>query len=97
MQLHTIDWFIAIFSVAICFVPALFMAKRSGKSTAEFFASEAQLTVPAWVDGPSRFVEPWWFIASRPAFHAYTLANTPASFARHGVFIARLEGVGTDY
>jgi hypothetical protein len=34
-------------------------------------------------------VEPWWFVASRPAFHAYTLAHTPAVFARHGVFIAR--------
>ena len=56
---------------------------------AEFFAAEGAIPAPAWVDGPARFVEPWWFVASRPAFHAYTLANTPASFARHGVFIAR--------
>jgi transcriptional regulator with XRE-family HTH domain len=56
---------------------------------AEFFASEGAIPAPAWVNGPPRFVEPWWFVASRPAFHAYTLANTPASFARHGVFIAR--------
>jgi transcriptional regulator with XRE-family HTH domain len=56
---------------------------------AEFFASEGAISAPAWVDGPDRFVEPWWFVASRPAFHAYTLANTPAVFARHGVFIAR--------
>jgi transcriptional regulator with XRE-family HTH domain len=56
---------------------------------AEFFASEAAIPAPSWVDGPDRFVEPWWFVASRPAFHAYTLANTPAVFARHGVFIAR--------
>ena len=27
--------------------------------------------------------------ASRPEFDAYTLANTPATFARHGVLIAR--------
>jgi transcriptional regulator with XRE-family HTH domain len=58
-------------------------------ATAEFFAAEGGVEVPGWVDGPDRFVEPWWFIASRPAFHAYTLAHTPASFARHGVFIAR--------
>lgn len=58
-------------------------------ATAEFFAAEGGIEVPGWVDGPERFVEPWWFIASRPAFHAYTLAHTPASFARHGVFIAR--------
>lgn len=56
---------------------------------AEFFASEGLISAPAWVNGSGRFVEPWWFVASRPAFHAYTLANTPAVFARHGVFIAR--------
>jgi transcriptional regulator with XRE-family HTH domain len=55
----------------------------------EFFTRESALPPPAWVNGPDRFVEPWWFVASRPAFHAYTLANTPAVFARHGVFIAR--------
>ena len=56
---------------------------------AELFASEGAISAPAWVNAPGRFVEPWWFVASRPAFHAYTLANTPAVFARHGVFIAR--------
>jgi hypothetical protein len=30
-----------------------------------------------------------WFTSSRPAFDAYTLAHTPAAFARHGVLIAR--------
>jgi hypothetical protein len=58
-------------------------------ATAEFFAAESGIEVPDWVDGPARFVEPWWFITSRQAFHAYTLARTPAVFARHGVFIAR--------
>jgi transcriptional regulator with XRE-family HTH domain len=58
-------------------------------ATAEFFAAESGIDIPGWVNGPNRFVEPWWFVASRPAFHAYTLANTPAVFARHGVFIAR--------
>jgi transcriptional regulator with XRE-family HTH domain len=57
--------------------------------TAELFASEGAISAPAWVNEPGRFVEPWWFVASRPAFHAYVLANTPAVFARHGVFIAR--------
>ncbi len=56
---------------------------------AELFASEGAIAAPEWVDGPSRFVEPWWFLASRPAFHAYVLAHTPALLARHGVFIAR--------
>jgi transcriptional regulator with XRE-family HTH domain len=56
---------------------------------AEFFAAERALAAPTWVDGASRFVEPWWFVASRPALNAYTLAHTPAVFARHGVFVAR--------
>jgi transcriptional regulator with XRE-family HTH domain len=56
---------------------------------AELFAAEGALAAPAWVNGPGRFVEPWWFVASRPEFHAYTLAHTPALLARHGVFMAR--------
>jgi len=51
MHLHTIDWVIAIASVAICFGPALFFGKRSGKSTAEFFASGR--SVPWWLAGLS--------------------------------------------
>jgi Na+/proline symporter len=51
MQLHTIDWIIAFIAVAICFVPALFLGKRSGKSTAEFFASGR--SVPWWLAGLS--------------------------------------------
>jgi hypothetical protein len=56
---------------------------------AEHFAREAGLAAPAWVQKPERCVEPWWFISSRPELDAYTLAHTPAVFARHGVFIAR--------
>ncbi|HEV3200245.1 MAG TPA: sodium:solute symporter family protein [Bryobacteraceae bacterium] len=51
MQLHTLDWIIALISVAICFAPALFFGKRSGKSTAEFFASGR--SVPWWLAGLS--------------------------------------------
>lgn len=57
--------------------------------TAEFFARESAIPAPRWVEEPNRFVEPWWFATSRHAFDAYTLAHTPAVFARHGVFIAR--------
>jgi transcriptional regulator with XRE-family HTH domain len=56
---------------------------------AEYFAREGAISAPSWVDEPARFVEPWWFATDRPAFEAYTLAHTPAVFARHGVFIAR--------
>ena len=51
MHLHTLDWIIALASVAICFIPALFFGKRSGKSTAEFFASGR--SVPWWLAGLS--------------------------------------------
>ena len=51
MQLHTLDWVIALTAVAICFAPALFFGKRSGKSTAEFFASGR--SVPWWLAGLS--------------------------------------------
>ena len=51
MPLHTIDWIIAIASVLICFFPALAFRKRSGKNTAEFFASGR--SVPWWLAGIS--------------------------------------------
>src|SRR5579872_6841689 len=51
VHLHPLDWVIIIASLAICFVPALFMARRSGKNTTEFFASGR--SVPWWLAGLS--------------------------------------------
>ncbi len=51
MQLHLIDWIIALFCVLICFAPALFFGRRAGKSTSEFFASGR--SVPWWLAGLS--------------------------------------------
>ncbi|MBE7542188.1 MAG: Na+:solute symporter [Bryobacteraceae bacterium] len=51
MHLAPLDWLIAIGSLLICFVPALFFAKRSGKNTSEFFASGR--AVPWWLVGLS--------------------------------------------
>lgn len=51
MTLHAIDWIIAIASVLVCFLPALAFGKRSGKNTAEFFASGR--SVPWWLAGIS--------------------------------------------
>lgn len=51
MILHPIDWIIALFCVLICFLPALAFGKRSGKNTAEFFASGR--SVPWWLAGIS--------------------------------------------
>ncbi len=51
MQLHTIDWIIAVASILICFLPALAFGRRSGKNTTEFFASGR--SVPWWLAGIS--------------------------------------------
>jgi hypothetical protein len=55
---------------------------------AEFFAREAGLPAPAWVNGPRRFAVPWYFVAASTGLHAYVLAHTPVTFGRHGVFMA---------
>ncbi|HPO13288.1 MAG TPA: Na+:solute symporter [Candidatus Hydrogenedentes bacterium] len=51
MHLHAIDWIIVLFSLFICFMPALFFGKRAGKNTAEFFVSGR--SVPWWLAGIS--------------------------------------------
>jgi Na+/proline symporter len=51
MRLQLLDWIIVFLTIAVCFIPALFFAKRSGKSTAEFFASGR--SVPWWLAGLS--------------------------------------------
>jgi SSS family solute:Na+ symporter len=51
MVLRPLDWIIAAICVLICFLPALAFGKRSGKNTAEFFASGR--SVPWWLAGIS--------------------------------------------
>jgi SSS family solute:Na+ symporter len=51
MRLHPIDWLIVAISLLICFVPALFLGRRAGKSTSEFFVSGR--AVPWWLAGLS--------------------------------------------
>src|SRR6188474_417065 len=51
MNISWIDWVIAVVTILVCFVPALFLAKRSGRSTSEFFASGR--SVPWWLAGLS--------------------------------------------
>ncbi len=51
MHITWIDWVIIASSILICFVPALFLAKRSSASTSEFFASGR--SVPWWLAGLS--------------------------------------------
>jgi len=51
MHLHTIDWVIVAATLLVCFGPALFFSRRSGKNTTEFFASGR--AVPWWLAGLS--------------------------------------------
>jgi len=51
MHITLLDWMIVVATILICFVPALFFAKRSGSSTSEFFASGR--SVPWWLAGLS--------------------------------------------
>src|SRR3954471_17830980 len=51
MHLTALDWIIALLAVGICFAPALWFSRRSGKSTTEFFASGR--AVPWWLAGLS--------------------------------------------
>jgi Na+/proline symporter len=51
MRLTTLDWLIAAASVGLCFLPALYVARRGSSNTTEFFASGR--AVPWWLAGIS--------------------------------------------
>ncbi|HEY0970346.1 MAG TPA: sodium:solute symporter family protein [Gemmatimonadales bacterium] len=51
MRLTTLDWLIVVGSIVLSFVPALLMARRAGRSTAEFFTSGQ--AAPWWLIGIS--------------------------------------------
>lgn len=51
MKLQLLDWIIIAASLLICFTPALFLGKRAGKNTSEFFVSGR--SVPWWLAGLS--------------------------------------------
>ena len=51
MQLTTLDWTIVAVSIVGSFIPALWMARRAGRSTAEFFTSGR--AAPWWLIGVS--------------------------------------------
>ncbi|MDR2438859.1 MAG: Na+:solute symporter [Planctomycetaceae bacterium] len=51
LTMTSLDWVVLILSLLICFFPALFFGRRSGKNTSEFFASGR--SVPWWLIGIS--------------------------------------------
>jgi SSS family solute:Na+ symporter len=51
MHLTTLDWTIVAVSIAVSFLPAILLARRAGRSTAEFFTSGR--AAPWWLIGIS--------------------------------------------
>jgi Na+/proline symporter len=51
MRVLPIDWLIVVLTIALTFLPALLMARRAGRSTAEFFTSGR--SAPWWLIGVS--------------------------------------------
>jgi Na+/proline symporter len=51
VQLTSLDWIIVVVSLVVCFLPAALMARRAGRSSAEFFASGR--SAPWWLVGVS--------------------------------------------
>src|SRR3990170_7779944 len=51
MQLTSLDWAIVALSIVVSFLPAIWLARRAGRSTAEFFTSGH--AAPWWLIGVS--------------------------------------------
>ena len=51
MQLTSLDWWIVALSITVSFAPAVWLARRAGQSTAEFFTSGR--AAPWWLVGVS--------------------------------------------
>ncbi|MGE0354695.1 MAG: sodium:solute symporter family protein [Gemmatimonadales bacterium] len=51
MSLTSLDWLIVVISLSVAFLPALLLARRAGRSTAEFFTSGR--AAPWWLVGVS--------------------------------------------
>src|SRR5688500_497795 len=51
MRLVPLDWLIVIASIVVSFIPAVVLARRAGRSTAEFFTSGR--SAPWWLVGVS--------------------------------------------
>lgn len=56
---------------------------------AEDLCVHADEVPPAWVHGPSRFLDRAWWVSDLPSARAAALVHAPASFRRRGVMIDR--------
>jgi hypothetical protein len=55
---------------------------------AEHLAASHDLPVPSWVEDQPRFRKPWWFESRSATGVTTALAQSPAAFRRHGLFIS---------
>ena len=55
MQLNSFDWVLVAVSIAISFAPAVWLARRAGSSTAEFFTSGRAQPLSVLVASDFRF------------------------------------------
>jgi hypothetical protein len=53
----------------------------------EHLCFHADVTVPAWVMGPGRFLDRWWFVTPYRSLHPSAFVETPAALGNRGVFI----------
>ena len=53
---------------------------------AEHVAATRQVSCPAWVREPERFLERFWFVSGTKGFRAIALAQAPMALKRRGVF-----------
>jgi hypothetical protein len=53
----------------------------------EYVTAREFESAPAWVDGPNRFLDRWWFMSGIRSLEANAIVHSPVSFKRHGVFI----------
>jgi hypothetical protein len=54
---------------------------------AEHIATLYGIERPAWSVEPDRFLDTWWFVSDVPGFRAISIAQAPAAFVKHGVFL----------
>lgn len=56
-------------------------------AVAEYLCIRSGMPPPAWVEDQCRFLQKRWFVSGIRSLHADTIANSPVSFSRRGVFI----------
>ena len=56
-------------------------------SLVEYSCIHHAMRPPDLVEGPSRFLDEWWFVSGMRSLQANAMVHSPISFKRRGVFI----------